>query len=197
MKPGAMKIKRINNSKSVFINIFIILALLLICMPFVTAFNDMLTRFVMNLDFYRVIQDYVVPQEIRMVGVILAPLGFKTEVMGQYLVINNQEKPFLIEIAWNCIGWQSLLFFIITALVGLQGDKYTNISKIKALVIGLSGTFLVNLVRIGLVTLIAYYFGQTVAIIFHDYGSTLAVVLWLLFFWWFSYSYVLEEKGNE
>ena len=97
-------------------------------------------------------------------------------------------------IAWNCIGWQSLLFFLLTAWVGFQGEKFTFSSKIKAWLIGFLGTFLVNIIRITLVILLAYYFGQNIAIIFHDYGSTFAVIGWLFFFWWFAYRFVLEEK---
>lgn len=131
-----------------------------------------------------------------MVGVILWPFGFKPSVVGEYLAI-GMEDPFLIEIAWNCIGWQSLLFFIITTFVGLQGDRYTNFSKVKALMIGMLGTFLINLFRIAVVAVIAFYFGQNIAIIFHDYGSTMVVIIWLLGFWWFSYSFVLEEKYSD
>lgn len=183
--------------KQIFSRIFLILALVLMAMPFLTTFNDVLTRLVMSLDGYRVIQNYIVPWEIRMVGVLLYPFGFKPAVMGEYLAITSGKTPFLIEIIWNCVGWQSLLFFIITAFVGLQGDKYTNFSKIKALIIGFLGTFLVNLLRIAVVAVSAYFFGQNVAIIFHDYGSTLIVIGWLFVFWWFSYSFVLEAKDNE
>lgn len=185
---------KISVEKETFIFIFLILVLVLMVMPFITTFNDLLTRLVMRLDFYRFIQNVIVPWEIRMVGVLLYPFGFKPAIMGEYLAITGRGTPFLIEIVWNCIGWQSLLFFLITAFVSLQGDKYSNFSKFKALIIGLLGTFLVNLFRIAFVALVAYYFGQNVAIIFHDYGSTLAVIAWLFFFWWFSYSFILEER---
>jgi exosortase/archaeosortase family protein len=155
--------------------------------------NDVLTRAVMSLDAYKIIQDYVVPWEVKMVGVMLYPFGFQPTVFGEYLAI-GKEQPFLIEIAWNCIGWQSLLFFLLTAWVGLQGDRYTNFSKAKAWIIGFLGTFLVNLVRIAFVAVIAFYFGQNIAIIFHDYSSTILVLGWLFVFWWFSYSYVLESS---
>ncbi|OGY18986.1 MAG: hypothetical protein A2786_00930 [Candidatus Chisholmbacteria bacterium RIFCSPHIGHO2_01_FULL_52_32] len=200
-----IKQKTILLEKETFIWIFIILVVVLVFMPFVTTFNDVLTRIVMSLDGYKVIQDYVVPWEVRMVGVILWPLGLKPGVVGEYLAIGGgPSTPFsrsgqsqlLVEIAWNCIGWQSLLFFVITSWVGLQGDRYTDLSKVKAWMIGFLGTFLVNLFRIAAVVLIAYAFGQSVAIVFHDYGSTLAVLAWLFFFWWFSYAYVLEEKGS-
>lgn len=179
--------------KKTFTYIFLILVFVLMFMPFVTTFNDLLTRAVMSLDAYKIIQNYVVPWEVRMVGVILYPFGFQPSVVGEYLAI-GRTQPFLIEIAWNCIGWQSLLFFLLTSWIGLQGDRYTNFSKVKAWTIGFLGTFLVNLGRIAFVAVIAFYFGQNVAIIFHDYGSTLAVLGWLFFFWWFSYSFVLETK---
>lgn len=182
------------SQKQTFLYIFFILVLVFMFMPFITTFNDLLTRLVMRLDFYRFIQNVIVPWEIRMVGVLLYPFGFKPAIIGEYLAITRGGNPFLIEIVWNCIGWQSLLFFLMTTFVGLQGDKYTNLSKFKALIIGLLGTFLVNLFRIAVVALVAYWFGQNVAIIFHDYGSTLAVIAWLFGFWWFSYSFVLEER---
>ena len=181
--------------KQTFLNLFLILTLMLLFAPFITTLNDLLTRLVMSLDFYKVIQNYVVPWEVRMVGVLLWPLGLRPVIMGEYLAITKGGNPFLIEIVWNCIGWQSLLFFIITTLVGLQGDRYTNFSKFKALIIGFLGTFLVNLLRIAAVAVVAYFLGQNMAIIFHDYGSTLAVLAWLFFFWWFCYSYVLEERN--
>lgn len=186
----------LHSQKQTFLYIFLILVVALTVMPFITTFNDILTRVAMSLDGVDFIQNVIIPWEVRMVGVILHPFGFKPAVVGKYLSI-GKTQPFLIEIAWNCIGWQSLLFFIMTGWVGLQGDRYTNLSKLKAWTIGLLGTFLVNLLRITIVVLLTYYFGQNVAIILHDYGSTLAVIGWLFFFWWFAYSFVLEEREEK
>lgn len=183
------------NKKRTFTSILLILTVMLMFLPFLATFNDVLTRIVIKLDAYKFIRDYVVPWEVRMVGVILYPFGFKPQVAGDYLAIGGG-TPFYIEIAWNCVGWQSLLFFVITAFVGLQGERYTNLSKIKCLAIGLLGTFLINLGRIALVTLVTFYFGQAVGAIIHDYGSTLIVIGWLMFFWWFSYSFILEDKTD-
>jgi len=181
-----------NNQKKIFIYIITILALILVFLPFVNTFNDVLTRIVIYFDYFGIIQNYIIPWEVRMVGVVINFIGVEASVSGEYLQIGIN-KPLLVEIAWNCIGWQSLLFFILTSWIGLQGNQYSFLSKLKAWSIGLLGTFLVNLIRIVMVVLISYQFGQGVGAIFHDYGCTLIVVLWLLFFWWFSYSYVLEN----
>jgi len=58
----------------------------------------------MRLDSYRFIQEVVVPWEVRMVGVMLYPFGFQPSVIGDYPALGNKD-PFLIEIAWNCVGW--------------------------------------------------------------------------------------------
>lgn len=185
--------------KDAFLAIFGIAAVVLVLLPFVTTFNDVLTRLVIRLDFYRVIQDAVVPWIVRMVGVILLPFGLNPSVYGEYLSVQGGAggagQPFLVEIAWNCIGWQSLLFFVLTGWVALQGERYTRRSKLKAWLLGFFGTFLLNLLRIALVALVAQKVSQAGALVFHDYASTFMVLAWLFFFWWFSYAFVLEEKG--
>ncbi|MBI2595998.1 exosortase/archaeosortase family protein [Candidatus Daviesbacteria bacterium] len=184
------------NQKQTFVYIFLILVIVLILVPITTVFNDLLTRIVINLDLYKYIQNVIIPWEIRLIGVILYPFGFNPTVVGEYLAI-GKGNPLLVEVAWNCIGWQSLLFFIFTGWIGLQGDKYTLVSKTKAWIIGFLGTFLINLFRITLVVLIASYFGQNVGNIIHDHGSIIVIIAWLFFFWWFVYSFVLEEKKNH
>lgn len=186
--------KTVSVSRDTFITLFLILVLLLMFFPLMATFNDILTRIVINLRGYWFIREVVVPFEVRLVAVILAAMGFDVSVTREYVVL-GQTQPFVAEIVWNCIGWQSLLFFVITAYIGLQGDKYNNLSKLKALIIGALGTFWVNILRIVVVVLAAYFFGQGTALIIHDYGALLVVIVWLFFFWWFTYAYVLEEKS--
>lgn len=185
-------LKKPSLEKRTFSAIFIILALSLPLLPFLASFNNLLTNFVLKFGAYKVLEDFIVPVEIQLIGVLLTPFGLKPSLVDGYLALSGS-RSFFLEIVWNCVGWQSLLFFIITALVGFSGN-YTKISKSKTLVIGLLGTFWINLIRITTVVLFAYYFGQFPAIIFHDYGSTLIVVAWLFFFWWFSYGFVLEPR---
>jgi len=184
-----------NASKQTFTTLFLILVILLIFLPFFLTFSDILTRIVIALDYFHIIRDVIVPWEIRMVSVLLIPFGLKPSIAGEYLAISKSTGPFLIEIAWNCVGWQSILFFIITGWVGFQGDKYTNNSKYKAWLIGFLGTTIMNLFRIAIIVVFAYYLNQQVAMIVHDYGSMFFTMGWLFFYWWFSYSYVLEEKN--
>jgi exosortase/archaeosortase family protein len=73
----------------------------------------------------------------------------------------------------------------------MQGP-FTRISKVETMVTGFLGTFLVNLLRITSVAAVAFYFGQLPAVIYHDYGSTIIILIWLAAFWWFSHGWLLE-----
>jgi len=42
------------------------------------------------------------------------------------------------------------------------------------------------------VAVIAYFFGQLPAVIYHDYGSTVIILAWLFAYWWFCHGWLLE-----
>jgi exosortase/archaeosortase family protein len=179
--------------KATFKLLLVILALALLFLPLVTTFNEFLTRVVMNFKLYRLIQNFIVPFEAKMVTVVLRAVripAFPTPAsvnIGQPTTIGNS-----IAISWNCIGWQSFILLVITLITGLQGP-YHPWTKIQTILIGFLGTFLLNIFRISFVVILAYRLSQTAALIFHDYFSTVLIVLWLFFFWWFAYTFVLEK----
>ncbi len=183
--------------KQTFKFLLAILAIMLLLLPFVTTFNSILTEIINNIGFYRTIQATVVPFESRLVvGIVrgvgvpafLAPAG---ERASFYLTKGKQYSP--VELQWNCLGWQSLLLLILSLVVGLQGD-FTRISKIECILIGFLGTFLTNIFRMVFITIGIYYVNTIFALLLHDYLAALTTIIWLIFFWWFSYAYVLEEK---
>lgn len=49
-----------------------------------------------------------------------------------------------------------------------------------------------SLVPLGLT--LAYYWNSVAAMIIHNYFAAFVALLWLIFFWWFVYSFVLEER---
>jgi len=51
----------------------------------------------------------------------------------------------------------------------------------------------VKMVRVLIVLFLAYS-RPLFAVVYHDYLAAVVTILWLLAFWWFSYSFVLEEK---
>lgn len=179
-------------AKSTFKTLFLLLAVILLILPFITTFNEFLTSFVMKIKFYKVIQDFIVPYQVKMISVILRLFGINA-YPGLTTVSVGRAVGASFEISWNCIGWQSLVLLAISLFTGLQGP-YRIYTKIQTILIGFMGTFLINIIRISLVIIIAYHFGRLAGVIFHDYFSTIMIIAWLFFFWWFAFNFVLERK---
>ncbi len=183
------------NESLTYQHLLVVSAVAFLVLPFVTTFNEFLTKIVEGIGFYMLIQNTIVPSLVRMTGAILQYFfGVQTSVSSSSLYLQGAGLPVEIYISWNCIGWQSLVLFLFTLVTGLQGS-YTLRSKVKCLLLGAEGTFLINLLRIVLSCLLAFHFGYLPAVIFHDYLGTLLLIAWLGIFWYFSFEMVLERKA--
>jgi len=183
------------NESLTYQHLLVASAIAFLILPFVTTFNDFLTRIVEGTGLYRFIQGMIVPTLVRMVGTVLRHFfGVQASISSTSVYLQGAGFPVEIYISWNCIGWQSLVLFLFTLVTGLQGP-YTLRSKVKCLLLGAEGTFLVNLLRIVLSCLLAFHFGYLPAVIFHDYLGTLLLIAWLGIFWYLSFEMVLERKA--
>lgn len=178
-------------------NIFLLLVFVLLLMPFWLTFQDILTRLIMSVQWYRVLQNFIVPYELRIVAAILHLLGFPIQSGQAYIQWGKSGGgKEVIYLAWNCIGWQTLVLFVITLFTGLSG-KHTISSKVETFLIGVLGTYLMNVFRISLVIVVYLLTGRIFGTVFHDYFSNIFSLCWLMFFWWFSYSFVLVDREES
>jgi exosortase/archaeosortase family protein len=189
--PLDQAMKAEDTRRPIFRLLLIMVAVLLIILPFITTFNEFLTRVVEWTGLDALLTDWIVPFEVRMIAVLLGFLGIPSQVTASTIYINKGGLFLPVFISWNCVGWQSFILYAITLITGLQGP-FTRRSKLESSVVGLLGTFLMNLMRITSVAVVAYYFGSTPAVIYHDYGGTLLILAWLSFFWWFCHGWLLE-----
>ncbi len=189
------KLEEPENEGLTYQRLLAVSAIAFLVLPFVITFNEFLTKIVEGIGFYMLIQNTIVPSLVRMTGAILQYFfGIQTSVSSSSLYLQGAGLPVEIYISWNCVGWQSLVLFLFTLVTGLQGP-YTLRSKVKCLLLGAEGTFLVNLLRIVLSCLLAFHFGYLPAVIFHDYLGTLLLIAWLGIFWYFSFEMILERKA--
>jgi len=177
-------------SKKVFAFLFIFLVVLLMVLPIVLTFNDVLTRLIEKVSLYQFIQDKLVPYEVFLTGVIVKPFVKEFIPLKDGMVVNGIP----LKMSWNCIGWQSLLLFLGSLLIGLKGGRYTLVSKIEVIILGILGIFWINLLRIAFIVLLFTWSQSVFRIVFHDYLAAIVTIAFLFLFWWFSYSFVLETK---
>ncbi len=176
--------------KKTLTNILLVLTIILVILPFLTTFSEQLTGLLQKTPIYLLIQNYIVPVEVRIVGLILRLLHVPTKFGGDILNVNGQ----VLKVTWNCLGWQSVIFLLVSFSTGLQG-QFKLTSKMEVVLIGILGTFWVNILRITFISILGGYFPSVFAVVFHDYFAALVTALWFFIFWWFSYNYVLEARG--
>jgi exosortase/archaeosortase family protein len=169
---------------------------LLMVLPFVTTFDDLLTTWALQLGANNPLQG-IVPTEARMVVGLLGFVGIRAAASGSHIVIwDAAGSMHTLFISWNCIGWQSLILLAISFLSGLRGQQSFE-ARVQVVLIGIAGTMLLNLMRVAAVAAIAATIGQTPATLFHDYGGTILVVCWLFAFWIFVQRWILAEQPDE
>lgn len=181
-----------NTFKTVLAGFIVVMALL----PVFAALNSFFTQSLNRAGWYRPIQKFIVPWQARMVAVAISPFGIDSRITPSsrfstfYMIKNGSSIP--VDLSWNCLGWQSVLLLGVSLIAGLR-DSYSNLSRIKCVLFGLFGTLLMNIFRMSLIALGIYFVNSFTAHIIHDYLAAFFTLIWLIFFWWFSYRYVLEE----
>ena len=169
---------------------------LLMVLPLVTTFDDFLTGWAMQLGADNPLQG-IVPVEARMVVGLLTALGIHSAAAGGDIVVWDRGGVMhLLTISWNCIGWQSLVLLGMSFFTGLRG-RQARTARVQVVVIGVAGTMLLNLLRVAAVAALAATWGQTPAILFHDYGGTVLVIGWLFAFWAFANRWILAPGASE
>ena len=168
----------------------------LLILPFFSTFGELLTKAAMAAGFDAWLGQWIAPVEGRLVHGALALIGIQSAYDGSLLYVGTGAGSLALYISWNCVGWQTVLFLLVSMATGLQGE-YTLRSRLETVALGVLGIAILNIVRITIVAVVAYVFGQIPAVIVHDYGSVIATVVFLMAFWAFAYNVVLERIGGD
>ena len=169
---------------------------LLMLLPLVTTFDDLLTSWALQLGVNNPLQS-IVPVEARMVVSLLGVVGVRAAASGSHIVVWDAAGAMhTLFISWNCIGWQSLLLLGVSFLSGLRGQQALG-SRIQVIVIGVGGTMLLNLMRVAAVAALEATWGHLPALIFHDYGGTVLVIGWLFAFWFAVQRWILVAPASD
>lgn len=173
--------------------VLLMFVVLLMLLPFATSLNEALTRAVEKMFWYEWMQRHIVPYEAR---VLSGLLDLIPGVVAYANIKGVEVDGMQIYVTWNCIGWQSFLLLLVSIAAGF-GRRFTLPSQIYSLTFGVAGLFLLNVFRMLLTVLLAVYSPRIFIILFHNYLSVFMTIAWLLFFWWFSYTYVLVPRGSK
>lgn len=179
--------------------VLIILVLFLMLFPFITTVNVMLIRVYEPLRFLHPIQDAIISYEARIVRVLLGfisiPVAAGNPASAVITLKGKSGGLDPVAIGWGCVGWQSMVLVGATFFSGLQG-RFTRISKVEALIVGILLTFWMNTFRLTTIYYLYYHINRETALLFHDYGSVIMTIIWLFAFWFFTFTFVLRTKTD-
>lgn len=98
------------------------------------------------------------------------------------LSISASGRSASVAIAWACAGVHSLLLYALIIFVFFKKVDISDLRKFAYFIIGLLGTYLVNVLRIFSILLIMLNIGQEAGIAFHDTYGELYFFSWMFFY---------------
>ena len=156
-------------------------ALVLLTLPLVLSFNDLLASLASATGFDRLVST-MVPYETSAVGDLLKGFGLAAGSNSASVWLGAGFIPVTAVVDWNCAGWQGFFLFGVTAALGLE-EVRSNGGKLLVVLAGVGGVFIVNIVRILAVVLLGFYVSYPAALVFHNYGGAVMTLVWLVSFW--------------
>lgn len=167
----------------------------LLFVPLASTFSELVTQLAIALQLDGALGRWIAPAEGWLARGVLSLVGLPSATEGSILYVGAGAQAVPLYIAWNCVGWQTLLLFGISLLTGLQGS-WSARSRIETIALGLFGIALLNVLRIAVIGIVAYTFGPIPAILVHDYGTIFVSVGFLVAFWVFAYELVLRPATS-
>jgi exosortase/archaeosortase family protein len=87
-----------------------------------------------------------------------------------------------VSIAWACAGVQSLFLYVLIMAVFLKRTSISAYRKLSFFIIGLFGTFFVNVLRIFSIVVIMIQQGNEAGMVFHNTYGELYSFVWIFLF---------------
>jgi len=98
------------------------------------------------------------------------------------LTVTMGGKTVSATIAWACAGVQSLFLYLIIILVFFKKADISAFRKLAYFIIGLFGTFFVNVLRVFSIFIVGLNYGQAAGMNFHNTYGEMYSVIWILLY---------------
>ena len=125
----------------------------------------------------------LVPNFVQIMALVLMVLGIPATVHNpRQIMLNTSEGPVPVLFEAGCIGIFSFLVFSVIVVVTMMEELASVRTKLLWSVGGVIGTFIVNIFRVSLISVVVYYFGYERLGEIHSWIGYALFLLWLGFF---------------
>lgn len=98
------------------------------------------------------------------------------------LTVSMGGKFASVDVAWACAGVHSLLLYVLIILVFFKKSGISAFRKLSYFIIGLFGTFFVNVLRVFSIVIIMLNYGKDAAMNFHNTYGEIYFFTWIFLF---------------
>lgn len=136
--------------------------------------------------------------QVFLAGLITSVVTFVTPTfnVGNLITIKTLTGGYqALAIDADCTGLKGMIAYGSLAVITMIDIRASKQKKILSSIIGLVGTFLVNIVRLLVIVLSCYVFGIDTAMAVHTYLGYGLFMIWLIVFWHLSEKFILKPVG--
>jgi len=124
-------------------------------------------------------------------------LTISASASGNVVTIHSKEGIFSLAIDAPCTGIKGMLAYGSLAILMILDVKTTYKRKAVCTIIGLIGTFFVNILRLLTIFLACYFFGIEAALDVHTHLGYGLFILWVFVFWTVAFKYLLTPAERS
>ena len=138
----------------------------------------------------------LVPYFVHIMAFVLVVLGIPAAVHNPtVIVLNKSTGPVTVAFEAGCIGFYGFMVFSVIIVVTMMEEPASLRTKLLWSFGGVLGTFVINIIRVSLISAVIYYFGYERWGEIHSWIGYALFLLWLgLFFVTFSKREVIKNK---
>jgi len=122
---------------------------------------------------------------------ILNSLGINALANANLVTLQTPQGTFNFIIDASCTGIKGMLAYGSLAVLLALDIKTTRRRKLTCILVGAIGTFLVNILRLTVIFLSCYFFGQETALAVHTHLGYSLFILWVIIFWVVAFKYIV------
>jgi len=132
------------------------------------------------LEFY---MESLVPFFVQIMAFVLLVLSIPATVQNpNSIMLDTPRGQVPVAFEAGCIGFESFLVFCVIVVVTMMEERASIKTKLLWSVGGLLGTFIINIIRVSLISVVIYYFGYERWGEIHSWIGYALFLLWLGFF---------------
>jgi len=131
----------------------------------------------------------LVPYFVQVMVFVLVALGIPAALHNPTVIVLNTSKgPVTVPFEAGCIGIYGFLAFSVIVVVAMMEESASVGTKLLWSFWGVVGTFVVNVIRVSLISAVIYYFG------YENWGTIHAWIGYALFLLWLGFFFVTFSK---